>query len=403
MTRIDNHAIAAMTDDTNLVRLGRGEAYQACDTVNPPVWRGSTILFPTLAALEAAEAAPPAAHAPSSYGRQGTPTAAAFEAAMAALDGAFKGFALPSGMAAMAAAIIGFVKTGDHILAPDNVYAPFRRIANGVLRKMGVMVEYYPPLIGAGIAERLRPTTRLVYTEAPGSLTFEMPDIPAIAAAAHAGGAVVLMDNSWATPLFFKPLAHGVDVVIQAATKYIIGHSDALVGVITTTKDHWQTVNEAVRGLGYHTGPDDCYLALRGLRTMAVRLARHQETGLKLADWLADQPEVVRVLHPARPDDPGHALWRRDFSGASGLFAIALRPMPTAALAALVDSLSLFGMGYSWGGFESLILPVQPHKVRSATGWDETQRLLRIHAGLETPADLITDLAQGFVRMRAAL
>jgi cystathionine beta-lyase len=248
----------------------------------------------------------------------------------------------------------------------------------------------------------MRPNTRLVYTEAPGSLTFQMQDIPAIVAAVHARGAVVVMDNTWATPLFFKPLSQGVDAVVHAATKYIVGHSDVMLGVISTREEHWRQVKTMVHMLGHGAAPDDCYLALRGLRTLSVRLGRHQASALRLAQWLQQRPEVERVLYPALPDDPGHALWKRDFAGASGLFGVLLKPRPKPAVDAMLDGMRLFGMGASWGGYESLILPVHPEASRTARPWTEAGPLLRLHVGLEDPVDLVADLEQGLVRLGAA-
>jgi cystathionine beta-lyase len=285
----------------------------------------------------------------------------------------------------------------------DSAYGPARRTCDKLLGRFGVTTTYYDPQIGADIATLLRPNTRIVYTESPGSLTFEVQDIPAIAKAAHAHGAMVLMDNSWGTPAYFAPFAHGVDVSIQAATKYIVGHSDAMMGTITATAAAFPAVEASAREFGATPGPDDCYLALRGLRTLGVRLARHHETGLALARWLQARPEVKRVLHPALPGDPGHALWKRDFTGACGLFGIVLHDrFAKAAVTAMLDGMEHFGMGASWGGFESLILPTDPGKLRTACPWTEPGRTIRIHAGLEDPADLIADLAKGFDRLNAA-
>jgi cystathionine beta-lyase len=287
-------------------------------------------------------------------------------------------------------------------LASDSCYGPVRRLANGLLTRMGVTVRYYDPLIGGGIAELIQPNTKLILCESPGSLTFEVQDIPAIVAAAHTRGVKVAMDNTWATPLYFRPLDHGVDVSISAGTKYLVGHSDAMIGMLAFRQSEAAILKATVGELGFSTAPDDCYLALRGLRTMSVRLARHYATGLALARFLQGRKEVARVLHPALPEDPGHQLWQRDFKGASGLFSVLLKPCTRDALAALVDGLRLFGMGYSWGGYESLLLPTNPKPVRAARPWAEDGRLLRIHAGLEDPNDLIDDLAQGLDRLTQA-
>lgn len=365
--------------------------------VNPPVYRASTVLFPTVAAMERGLKDK---FAGVYYGRYGTPTTFALEEAAAAAEGADKAIALGSGLAAVSAVLIGLLRGGEHLLMVDSVYDPVRRLCDDMLARFGVETTYYDPLAGAAVAALMRPTTRIVYVESPGSLTFEVQDVPAIAAAAHAGGALAVMDNTWATPLFFKPFEHGVDIAIHAATKYIAGHSDLMLGLVTLRDEFYRPLKSAAHGMGHGAAPDDCYLALRGLRTLAVRLRRHQETGLALARWLGERPEVERVLHPALPDDPGHALWRRDFAGASGLFGVVLKPAPAAAVAAMLDGLELFGMGFSWGGYESLILPVKP--ARTATRWTAAGPLLRIHAGLEDAADLIDDLERGFARLAAA-
>ena len=367
--------------------------------VNPPVYHASTVLFPTLAALEASDANP---FETINYGRIGTPTTQAFERAVAELEGGYRAVTAASGLAAIATALTAFTKAGDHALIADSVYGPTRRFADEVLSRYGVSVEYYDPLIGAGIEALIRPETSVVYLESPGSLTFEVQDVPAIAAAAKRAGATVLMDNTWATPLCFRAFDHGVDVSIHAATKYIVGHSDAMLGLMVCNEASWETVKRAAVRFGTAAGPDDVYLGLRGLRTLGVRLKRHGETGLALADWLARQPEVVRVLHPARPGDTGHELWRRDFTGTCGLFAVLLEPCAKSAVAAMLDHMELFGLGYSWGGFESLALPVHPRRVRTATRWDEPGTLLRFHAGLEDIDDLIRDLEAGFARLRRA-
>ena len=389
-----------MKDDTRLVTAGRDPAAHA-GAVNTPVYHVSTVLFRDLADLKAAQAARERDEPRMVYGLSGTPTTFAFEQAIAELEGGHRCLVYPSGLAAIAAALFAYLKAGDHLLVSDSVYGPTRTFCDTVLKRFGVETEYYDPLIGAGIAARIRPNTRAVFVESPGSYTFEIQDIPAIAEAAHKAGAVVLMDNTWATPLFFKPFAHGVDVSIQAATKYIVGHSDALLGTVTTTAEAWRALRDTTRQLGQSAGPDDVNLAQRGLRSMGVRLARHQDSALRLADWLRGRPEVARVLHPALPDDPGHALWKRDFLGASGLFSFELKPYSEAAVAALVDHLELFGIGYSWGGYESLIVPARIGPFRSVRHWTGGP-LVRLHVGLEAVADLIADLESGFRRLSAA-
>jgi cystathionine beta-lyase len=379
--------------DTRLAHAGRAPSRHH-GFVNTPIYRGSTVLFPTLASLEANEQ-------DFTYGRLGTPTVKALEEAIAELEGGTRTLLTPSGLSAIAATLLAFVSAGDEVLVSDSVYRPTRRFCDHVLKRLGVKAIYYDPLIGAGIKKLLGPKTKLVFAESPGSQTFEVQDIPAIAKAAHEAGAVVVVDNTWATPLYFKPFDHGVDVSIQAATKYIVGHADAMLGAITASKKAAPIVEKAHDELGLCPGPEDVYLGLRGLRSLSVRLARHQQSGFELARWLDGRPEVARVLHPALPSDPGHVLWRRDFTGASGLFAIILRPASHAALAAMLNGLNLFGIGYSWGGFESLILPFDPSDYRTATKWQAEGPALRLHAGLEDVEDLKADLEAGFTRLTA--
>jgi cysteine-S-conjugate beta-lyase len=389
-----------MHDDTRAVHAGR-HPERAGGAVNPPVIHASTIIAPTLADWESSGRRLSAGEPGTYYGRFGTATHHALEEALTELEAGFRTQLFPSGMAACAAAILSCVESGQHVLLPDSVYFPVRQLAGSALRRFGVSHSFYDPGAGAEIEALIRPETRCVYLEAPGSITFEMQDVPAIAELAHRHGARVLMDNTWATPCYFKPLAYGVDISIQAATKYIVGHADAMLGYATTTADAWPALWRTMMELGYSVGPDDVYLAQRGLRTLPVRLARHWQTGLALADWFARQPEVVRVMHPARPDDPGYALWRRDFTGASGLFGVLLQPMPRHALAALIDSLELFALGASWGGFESLLVPWNPK--RTVVPWTHAGPCLRVHAGLEAAPDLLADLERGFSAMRAAL
>ena len=361
--------------------------------VNTPVYRASTILQPDLATLESGKA-------PYVYGRRGTPTSRSLEQLITELEGGAQTELAPSGLGAISLALLSICSAGDHLLVSDSAYAPTRNFCDRMLARYGVETSYYDPLIGSRIAALMRPNTKAVFCEAPGSLTFEMQDIPAIAAAAHAKGASVLMDNTWATPIFFQPLAHGVDMSIQAATKYIGGHADLMMGYVTANDSHKARLHHTHGDMGLYVSGDDCFLALRGLRTLPVRLQRHQETGLKLANWFLARPEVSRVLHPALESDPGHGLWQRDFKGASGLFGVVLKPQSPNALAALMDGLEYFGMGYSWGGFESLIVPAHIH--RPASQRHDDGPVIRIHAGLENPDDLIADLEAGFERMRKA-
>ena len=389
-----------MHDATLAVVAGRDPRAWS-GAVNPPVHHVSTIAFPSLADMEAAEKRK--LDVPY-YGRHGAPDTFAFEEAVAALEGGHRSVALASGKAAVLAVLTAFVEAGDHMLVTDSAYGPTRAFCERFLARFGVETTFYDPEIGAGVAALIRPNTRLVFAESPGSLTFEVQDVPAIARAARAAGCVMALDNSWAGPLFCKPFALGVDVSIQAATKYIGGHSDLMLGVVTTAAAPHERVRKAAFDLGAPAGPDDIYLAQRGLRTLAVRMPRHMESGLAVARWLRGRPQVARVLHPGLPGDPGHALWRRDFSGASGLFGVELAPGPRRAVAALLDGLELFSMGFSWGGYESLAIPVAPAEQRAATRdrWTDAGPMLRLHVGLEDPGDLIADLAAGLDRYDAA-
>jgi cystathionine beta-lyase len=378
---------------TRVAHAGREPARQH-GFVNTPIYRGSTVIFPTMAALEANDQ-------PYTYGRTGTPTVHALEEAIAELEGGCRTLLTPSGLSAIATALLSFVSAGDEVLVVDSIYRPARRFCDQVLGRLGVKVTYYDPLIGGGIKRLIGEKTRVVFAESPGSQTFEVQDIPAIAEAAHAAGAIVILDNTWATPLYFKSFAHGVDVSIQAATKYIVGHADAMLGAVTANERTAQAVQKTHEDLGLCPGPEDVYLGLRGLRSLAVRLERHQKSALELARWLAERPEVARVIHPGLPSDPGHALWKRDFTGASGLFSIILKPVPRDRVAAMLDGLNLFGMGYSWGGFESLALPFDPSAYRTATKWKAEGPAIRLHIGLEDVEDLKADLDAGFARLRA--
>ncbi len=379
-----------MKDDTTLTHAGTGGPG---GTVNPPLCRASTILFESLDALEGRV---PVA---TIYGRHGTATQFALADALTALQGGAGTVLTPSGLAACATAIQAFVRAGDHVLVADSVYAPTRAFCDQVLTRFGVTTEYFDPRIGADTAALLRPETKLVYLESPGSQTFEVQDVPAIAASAHAAGARVLIDDTWSAGYFCKPLALGADVAIQALTKYVGGHSDVMLGAVVCTVGTLAAVKAQARLAGNAAAPDEAWLALRGLRTLGPRLRRHYAAGLRVAEWLAMQPQVVRVVHPARPDHPDHALWARDFSGASGLFAFEVKATERAPLAAMLEHMTLFGMGFSWGGFESLLIPVRPH--RSVRPWAGEGTLLRIHVGLEDPEDLIADLAAGLARLDA--
>lgn len=382
--------------DTLLVTSGRDpEAYYGF--VNPPVYHASTLLYPT--------AEDQVAHrARYNYGRRGTPTTEALENALRELDGeSCAGVALlPSGLAAIAVALLSAAGSGDHVLVPDSVYRPTRNFCNGVFKRLGVETTYYDPVIGPGIAKLFKPNTRAVFVEAPGSQSFEMQDIPAIAKIAHDKKAIVLMDNTWATPLYFRAFDKGVDMQIQAGTKYIGGHSDIMFGCVSANAATLPALKDTVYSMGLCIGPDDMYLALRGLRTLGVRLARHFQSGLRVARWLERRPEVLRVMHPALESDPGHNIWKRDFTGACGLFSIVLKPTSEKSVHAFLNELALFGLGYSWGGFESLAILFDCTEYRTATKWAPGGPALRFHIGLEDPDDLIADLERGFGALAAA-
>jgi cystathionine beta-lyase len=382
---------ASLRPETKLVTAGRG--YSEHGMVNPAVYRASTVLYPTVEALNDRRQQ-------YTYGRRGTPTSRAIEDAIAELEGGFRAKMLPSGLAAATSVLLAFLKPGDRLLMVDTVYHPVRDFCDGLLKRLGVETVYYAPDAGAAIAAEIGERMSMVYCESPGSQTMEMQDVPAIAVAAKAKGALCVIDNTWSAGHFFKPFAAGCDISIQAATKYIVGHSDAMLGAVTVSEEHWPAYRHAYEQIGLFAGPDDNFLALRGLHTLAVRLDRHQENALAVASWLRDRPEVEAVLYPALPGAPGHDLWRRDFTGASGLFSIALKPVSDVAVAAMLDGLALFGMGFSWGGFESLVVPFRPH--RTVAPFPHAGPALRFHIGLENPADLIADLDAGFQRLAAA-
>ena len=379
---------------TEVVHLGRAPSDQH-GFVNTPVYRGSTVLFPTLKELKARRQ-------PFTYGRRATPTSRALEEALIALSGGAYAMLTSSGLAAVSTALLAFVQSGDHILMVDTVYQPTRALCDGLLKRMGVETQYYDPLIGGGIANLFRPNTRLVFVESPGSQTFEVQDLPAISRAARERNIWVLADNTWASPLYAKPLSLGADVVIEALTKYVVGHADAMAGAVIATSQAAKYIDDAKEALGTAQGSEETYLALRGLRTLDVRLERHMKSGIAMAQWLEARPEVAHVFHPALASHPQHALWKRDFTGASGLFAVVLNNNSEAALGQFLDGLKLFGMGYSWGGYESLVIPFNPTAYRTATGWNIDGHALRFHIGLEDIEDLKADLAAGLDRLNAA-
>lgn len=373
--------------DTLLTKTGRSPA-RFSGYVNPPIYRGSTILAESLEAWENSQQGD---NPYGNYGRFGSPTISAFEQAIAELEGGFRTRVFPSGLSACTHTLLAILEQGDHILITDNVYGPTRAFADEVLPRFGILVEYFDPTCGDKIREQIRPNTRVVYLESPGSQSFEIADIPLISAIAHKAGALVVIDNSWATPLCFKALEHGADISIQAATKYILGHSDALLGTITSNVHAWETLQRRLPHFGETAGPEDVYLALRGLRTLGVRLRQQAQTGIALAETIARHPMASCVLHPALPDNPGYSLWCRDFTGASGLFSFILASQDHSVVTAFFGALKHFGIGLSWGGYESLALPVgKPH--RTISPWPHEGCLIRLHAGLEDPQDLISDI-----------
>src|SRR5215210_4523315 len=391
-----NDLAAELKPDTRLVVAGR-EPFAHHGYVNTPVYHASTLLYPTAEDYLAH-------HSRYQYGRRGTPTSEALENAVRELEGpACAGVALlPSGLAAISSALLSVLKAGDNLLMTDNVYGPVRKFCDTVLSRLGISTTYYDPLIGGGISELMQPNTRAVFTESPGSLSFEMQDIPAIAAAAHVKDAVVLMDNTWAGPLFFSALEKGVDISILSGTKYIGGHSDLMLGVASANAATCPHLKDTVYTLGLCVGPDDINLGLRGLRTMGVRLAQHQQAALAVAHWFEQRPEISRVLHPALGSHPEHAVWKRDFTGACGLFSIVLKPVPQQAVNAFLNALTLFGMGASWGGYESLVIPFDCTDLRTGSASAPEGPTIRFHIGLEDVSDLIADLERGFAALAAA-
>ncbi len=393
MTKSTRDGRAKMGSRTRLVHAGR-EPFENHGFVNTPIYRGSTVLYPNAEELHLRRVK-------YTYGTHGTPTTDALENAWSELAGAAGTVLSPSGLAAIAVALFSVVRAGGHLLVVDSAYRPTRNFCDTILKRLGVETTYYDPLIGAGVAALMRTNTVAVVVEAPGSQSFEMQDIPAIAAVARQRDVCVIMDNTWATPLFFPPHERGVDLAIEAGTKYLSGHSDLLLGLVSANEKYWPQLKATHESMANCAGPEDVFLALRGLRTMELRLREAERQGLALARWLAARPEVARVLHPALPDDPGHAIWKRDFLGSSGLFSVILRPASRQQGAALLDSLELFGLGYSWGGFESLVIPFDCRSYRTATKWAPEGPALRFSVGLENIEDLQADLDRGFAALRA--
>ena len=389
-----------MKQDTKLIALGRAPV-RAQGPVNVAVHRASTILSEHLDGY-VHRFDGDNRYDNVTYGATGTQNSRALAEAVAAIEGGHRTVVTGSGLSAVTMAISAVVGAGDHVLVPDSVYGPTRRFCAGILTRYGVETTFYDPAVGAGIAALIRGNTRLVFTEAPGSLTFEMQDVPAIARAAGEQGALVAMDNTWATPIYFRPIEHGVDISIQAGTKYLAGHSDLVIGMITAATDElFRTIADQTSAFGDVASPDDCFLALRGMRSLSVRLERQCASAMKVARWLEGRPDTRRVLYPALESDPGHALWKRDFGGASSLFGLALHTTDEAAVARMVNGLELFRIGSSWGGFESLVAYNRMPVPRTVMPWTETPFLLRVHIGLEDPDDLIADLEAGLDRLDA--
>lgn len=395
-----------LSPSTRLVSAGRRPEWTRIPgepgaIVNPPVWRASTILFDDVAHMRRAGHD---THEKLFYGRKGTPTAWALAQALTEMEPGAAGTMLyPSGVAAIAGALLSVVRPGDQILMVDSAYDPTRALCDGLLADFGVETVYYDPMIGAGVTALFTDRTAAIFMESPGSLTFEVQDVPAIAGAARQRGIATLIDNTWATPLLFPALSHGVDMSIMACTKYVVGHSDVMMGSVTAGPGRWQKLRARAYALGQMVSPDDAALALRSLRTLALRLDRHGQSALAVASWLHSRPEIARVLHPALPGCPGHDVWRRDFRGSSGLFSFVLAGGGEAERAAFIDALDLFGIGYSWGGFESLAIPVDPERYRTATSWHAEGPVVRLQIGLEEPADLIADLERALGVWRAAM
>lgn len=394
--------ISGFHRDTQALHAGRNPK-DNFGVVNPPVYHCSTVLFDSVdALLETRRDRASGAFEGFTYGREGTVTTRAFEDAMTLLEGGYRAVTTSCGLGAICASLTAFLAAGDHLLIVDSLYGPARDFCETFLRKFGVEVTYYRPDVGAGIAELFQPNTKVVYLESPGSLTFEMTDVRAITDACKPLGIRTIFDNTWGSPLNFRPLEHGVDVTINAATKYISGHSDLMLGIAVTTEDAFVPVKKTASASGYCAGPDDVYMAMRGLRTLPLRMKQHHVSGLTIARWLQDRPEVHKVMHPALETDPGYAIWKRDYDGASGLFGFVLEACSEAQFAAFMDHMDLFKLGYSWGGYESLVVPTYPNTLRSATEWSAPGPAVRIHVGLENVEDLKADLERAFARLAAA-
>ncbi|ALO34994.1 cystathionine beta-lyase [Colwellia sp. MT41] len=390
-----------MKHDTKIVKAGRNAKWTK-GVVNPAITRASTVVFDTVAEMNHAVAN--RHNQTMVYGRRGTTTAFAFSEAMTELEGGAGCALYPSGTAAITNAILAFIQQGDHILMVDTAYEPTRDYCDKILAKIGVSTTYYDPMIGAGIEALIQDNTRIVFLESPGSITMEVQDVPSISAVAHKHGCIVMLDNTWGAGINFKPFDYGVDISVQAATKYIVGHSDVMLGTATAVEKHWPQLRDYSYLMGQCTSPDDLYLALRGIRTLVVRLKQHQQSAITVATWLTARPEVAKILHPAFASCPGHEFFKRDFSGSNGLFSFVLNCGNKVALTAFLDGLEHFKLGYSWGGFESLILGFSNvNSIRSATSFDCEFPLIRLHIGLEDVEDLISDLESGFERFNKVL
>ncbi len=390
-----------MKKETQIVSVGRDKKWSK-GVINPPVFRASTVVFETM--NEMRFATKNRANGEMFYGRRGTPTHFAFQAAIAELEGGVGTALYPSGSAAISGALLSFLKAGDHLLMVDSAYEPTRDLCDKMLKGFGIETTYYDPMIGAGIGKLIRPNTKVLFLESPGSITMEVQDVPTLSRIAHEHNITVMLDNTWASPINCRPFEMGVDISIQAATKYIVGHSDVMLGTATANATHWDQLRENSYLMGQCTSGDDVYLASRGLRTLGVRMAQHEQNALKVANWLATRPEIDHIRHPAFESCPGHQFFKRDFNASNGLFSFVLKQGDLKSITAFVENMDHFKMGFSWGGYESLILGIFGiDKLRTATQWDSSKPLIRLHIGLENPDDLIDDLNRAFERYNAVL
>ena len=376
-------------NDTKIILSGKSQKSKS-SFVNSPIYKGSTVLFKTVEDMNKSMKRKNTQTL--AYGRFGSPSTFEFEKAIAEIDEGYSAVATSSGTAAIVASLLAILKTGDHILITDSVYGVTKNLAKGLLNNMGITTTFYKPDIGKEINRLIKKNTKVIFIESPGSLTFEIQNVPMLVEIAKKNNLITIMDNTWATPLFFKPFYNGIDISIQSATKYIVGHSDAMLGVITTNKNYTKCVREAAHNMGSCPSPEDIYLGIRGLKTLSIRLQKHQQSASKVIEWLKTQDVTDTILYPALPDNPGYKIWKRDFLGASGLFGIKLKNTKISLVNKMLNNLKLFNMGYSWGGYESLILPIKPEKLRDTYKWKNDCGTLRIHVGLEDPDDLINDL-----------